>query len=249
MNQVTIVGAGPGDPELITLKGLRAIQSADVILYDALSSDELLKFAQPKAELIYVGKRCGRHSLKQSDINALLLQMTYKHNHVVRLKGGDPFVFGRGHEELSFLQKRNISVKVIPGISSSTGLPLLQDVPLTKRNVAESFWVITGTTKKHQLSNDIKLAAQSKATVVILMGMRKLEEISEIFMSKGKDELPAMVISNGATAEEKIVLGTVKDIYQKTTEQKVGAPGIIILGEVVALHPKFIHQHVIETWN
>lgn len=247
-NKITLIGAGPGDPELITVKGLKALKNADAILYDALSGNTILKYAKPGSELIYVGKRCGKHSLIQSDINALLLQMCKKHNHVVRLKGGDPFVFGRGHEELVFLESHNIVVDVIPGISSVTSLPLLQKVPLTRRNVSQSFWVLTGTTKNHQLSNDLALAAASSATIVILMGMRKLDEICEIFRIKEKSELPVMIVSNGSTPKEKVVLGTISSIVKKVKEENIGAPGIIIAGKVVALHPQFIHQYTLESW-
>jgi len=246
--KVTIVGAGPGDPELITVKGLKAIQSADVILYDALSSEGLLEEARHDAELIYVGKRCGRHSLKQVDINALIRQKALQTDHIVRLKGGDPFVFGRGHEELTDLSKYDIDVEIIPGITSVTSLPLLQSVPLTRRNVSESFWVLTGTTKSHQLSKDIPMAAQSDATVVILMGMRKLSQICDVFTNAGKSKLPVMVISNGSTPQEVVALGDVSDICDKVASAGIEAPGIIIIGEVVALHPSYIHQKVIETW-
>lgn len=247
--KVSIVGAGPGDPELITLKGLNAIKMADVILYDALSSEELLEYSRAGTELIYVGKRCGKHSLKQEDINSLILQMTKKHQHVVRLKGGDPFVFGRGHEELSFLKKFNITVDLIPGISSVTSLPLLQEVPLTRRNISESFWVLTGTTKSHELSKDVYLAAKSDATIVILMGMKKLEKISKVFKNERKGTLPVLVISKGATNDEEIAIGTVETIHEEVTARQIGSPGIIIIGEVVSLHPQFIHQYALEKWN
>jgi len=246
--KVTLVGAGPGDPDLITVKAMKAIQSADAILYDALVGEDILKYASPHAELIYVGKRCGQHSLKQEDINALLAQTARRVGHVVRLKGGDPFIFGRGHEELVFLRKKNIEVQVVPGISSATSLALLQEVPLTRRRVAESFWVITGTTKNHELSKDLTLAAQSTATVVILMGMRKLDEISQLFSNAGKTETPVMVIQNGSQETEKVVLGTVTDISKKVQEAGVGAPGIIIIGEVVSLHPAYVHKKALESW-
>jgi uroporphyrin-III C-methyltransferase len=246
--KVTLVGAGPGDPDLITVKAMKAIQSADAILYDALVGEKILEYAAPYAELIYVGKRCGQHSLTQADINALLAQTAQRVGHVVRLKGGDPFIFGRGHEELVFLKKKGITVNVVPGISSATSLSLLQEVPLTRRRVAESFWVITGTTKSHELSGDISLAAQSTATVVILMGMRKLTEICKLFSNAGKRETPVMVIQNGSQESEKVVLGAINDISKKVKVAGVGAPGIIIIGEVVRLHPEFVHQKTLEAW-
>jgi len=247
--KVTLVGAGPGDAELITVKGMKAIQSANIVLYDALIGAEILDFAGPETELIYVGKRCGQHSLKQEDINALIVQCASRAHQVVRLKGGDPFVFGRGHEELSFLKKHNIEVEVIPGISSSISLPLLQQVPLTKRRIAESFWVLTGTTKSHQLSADIRLAAGSAATLVILMGMRKLPEICDLLQEANKGDVPVMVISNGSTNEEKVALGTATSIVAEVVSLGIGAPGIIVVGEVVSLHPNFVKESVVAQWS
>jgi len=246
--KVTLVRAGPGDPELITVRGMKALQNADVILYDALSSEELLAYAPASCENVYVGKRCGRHSLKQSDINALIIQYALQGKLVVRLKGGDPFVFGRGHEEMVSLQKLNIEVDVIPGISSVTSLPLLQGVPLTRRNVAESFWVMTGTTLDHHLSEDIYQAAKSNGTAVILMGMNKLEEIAAIYETEGRSNLPVMVISKGSTEQEKIAIGTVADIVKKVKDHDLPTPGIIVLGDVVALHPQYVQQKVVESW-
>lgn len=246
--KVTLVGAGPGDLDLITIKAMKAIQSADAILYDALVGEEILEYAAPHAELIYVGKRCGQHSLKQADINALLVQTAQRLGNVVRLKGGDPFIFGRGHEELVFLKKKGIEVSVVPGISSATSLALLQEVPITRRRVAESFWVITGTTKNHELSGDIALAAQSTATVVILMGMRKLNEICDLFSIAGKTAAPVMVIQNGSQTTEKVVLGSIHDIAEKVRTEGVGGPGIIIIGEVVRLHPEYVQQKARVSW-
>jgi len=244
LGKVTLVGAGPGAVDLITVRGMRAIQSADIILYDALSGDDMLAYASDDAELIYVGKRCGQHSLKQPDINALLFQSVSRGKQVVRLKGGDPFIFGRGHEELAFLQNRNVEVEIIPGISSSTSLPLLQNVPLTRRRIAESFWVLTGTTKQHELSGDIEIAARTSATLVILMGMRKLGEIATILARVGKQTVPVMVIQNGSRDDQKVVLGTAQDIVAKVQEAGVGAPGIIVIGEVVGLHPALVQEEV-----
>ena len=239
---VTIVGAGPGDPDLITLKGLKAIQSADVILYDALSNEDLLAYAREGTEKIYVGKRCGRHSLKQADINALLISKSKTSQNIVRLKGGDPFIFGRGHEEYTALQSLGISVKIVPGISSSTSLPLLQKVPLTRRNISESFWVLTGTTKDHEISRDVYDASKSNATVVILMGIKKISQITKIFIEQGKGNVPVMIISKGSQKDEEIVLGSVSDIHQRAMSTSFATPGIIVIGEVVSLHPQFINQ-------
>jgi len=172
--KLTVVGAGPGDPDLITLKAINAIASADVIMYDALVNKELLQYASKKAELIFVGKRKGCYAYQQNQINELIVVSALRGNHVVRLKGGDPFIFGRGAEELEYAKEYAIEVAVVPGISSSAAVPAYQGIPLTKRNASQSFWVITGTTKSHEISTDIALAAKSTATVVILMGMGKL---------------------------------------------------------------------------
>lgn len=243
--RVSLVGAGPGDIELITVKGLKAIQSADAILYDALVDKRLLDEA-PNAIKIFVGKRAGLPCKKQEDINLLIVENAYLHGHVVRLKGGDPFIFGRGHEELNFVENFGIPVEIVPGISSSTSLPLLEKIPVTRRNMSESFWVLTGSTKNHQLSNDIRLAAKSTATMVILMGIRKLNIIVEILRSEGKSEMPVMIIQNGSKADQKTVAGTIDTISSLAAEHKIGTPGIIVIGEVVSLHPSFINQKVLQ---
>jgi len=241
--KITLVGAGPGDPELITIKGLKALQSADVILYDALVNPLLLEEAPENALRIYVGKRVNNHLYSQEEINLLMVQSAYSHGHVVRLKGGDSFVFGRGHEELSFASAFDIEVSVVPGISSCTAVPELQQVPLTRRGVNESFWVMTATTSSGELSKDVKVAATSSATVVILMGMRKLAEIMKVFEVNGKTDTPVMVIQNGSRADENYALGTVKTIAEKVIEKKLNPPGIIVIGEVVKLHPELNLHH------
>jgi len=240
--RITLVGAGPGDPDLITVKGLKAIHSADVILYDALVTEEILMSAPAAAIKVYVGKRANNHRYPQEEINLMMIQMAYNHGHVVRLKGGDPFIFGRGHEELEYARSFDIPVTIIPGISSCIAVPELQEVPLTRRGVNESFWVITGTTTSGQISDDIELAAQSSATVVILMGMRKIVEITDLFKQYGKADTAAMVIRNGSRAEEKCYTGRVRDIADKVNSECAGQPGIIVIGDVVELHPDIMEQ-------
>lgn len=247
--KVSLVGAGPGDLELITVKGLKAIQSADVILYDALSNVDLIKEAPRGAVKIFVGKRAGKHSLKQEEINLLIVQSAYRYGHVVRLKGGDPFVFGRGHEELLYLQSFNIPVELIPGISSAISLPMLQAVPLTRRGVSESFWVLTGTTKSKQLSKDIQLAMQSSATLVVLMAIKKLKLIQSLFVDAGKSQTPVMVIQNGSRSNENVAIGTMKEIVALAESKNIGTPGIIVIGEAVALHPNLISTKVLAKWK
>jgi len=245
--KITLVGAGPGDPELITLKGLKAIQSADVILYDALANPALLEEAPASARKIYVGKRAGKHQFKQEEINLLLVQSAYLYGHAVRLKGGDSFVFGRGHEEMEFARAFDIETSVVPGISSCIAVPELQEVPLTRRGINESFWVITATTKSGQLSKDLPLAAQSSATVVVLMGLRKLPEIVSLFQKQGKQDTPVMVVQNGSRVNEQFALGTIDTIEATVKEKGLGTPAIIIIGEVVSLHPELLEKVNITT--
>ncbi|SDB56047.1 uroporphyrin-III C-methyltransferase [Flavobacteriaceae bacterium MAR_2010_188] len=232
--KLTIVGAGPGDPDLITVKAIKAIKSADVILYDALVNIELLNYANPKAEIFFVGKRAGCYAYQQEQINDLIVSRAKSHGHVVRLKGGDPFIFGRGAEELDYVSDFGIETAMVPGISSSSAVPAYQGIPLTRRGVSESFWVITGTTKSHLLSEDVKVAAQSTATVVILMGMSKLKEITEVFTLAGKSKMPIAIIQNGTTEFEKSGFGTIETICDVVKDQKLANPAIIIIGDVVA---------------
>ncbi len=231
--KLTVVGAGPGDPELITLKAIKALQRADVVLYDALVNAELLDHVNPNAELIFVGKRRGCYRYQQEQINELIVARGKSHGHVVRLKGGDPFIFGRGAEEMEYAAQHGLEVVMVPGISSSIAVPAYQNVPLTKRGSAESFWVITGTTKQHKLSEDVALAAKSNATVVILMGMGKLSQITSLFEQEGKGNVPVAIIQEGTTPQEKVGVGTVNTITAVVEEKQLSNPAIIVIGEVV----------------
>jgi uroporphyrin-III C-methyltransferase len=231
--KLTVVGAGPGDADLITLKGVKAIESADVILYDALINEELLKYAPQDAELIFVGKRKGCYAFQQEQINELIVSKANEKGHVVRLKGGDPFVFGRGAEEIDYVKSFGLETFVVPGISSAMAVPAYLGIPLTKRGASESFWVITGTTKAHQLSKDVAIAAKSTATVVILMGMGKLEEIVRIFSEENKQDTPIAIIQEGTTENEKSGFGTIDTICKVVREKQLTNPAIIIIGDVV----------------
>ena len=230
---VTLVGAGPGDPDLLTIKGAKALAEADVVLYDALANEEILTYAPKKSIKIFVGKRKGCHEYSQDQINQLIVDNALTYGHVVRLKGGDPFIFGRGSEEIDFIESFGIPTSVVPGISSSIAVPAYQGISLTKRGVSESFWVITGTTSDRKLSNDVALAAQSSATVVILMGMSKLTQIIDLFQKESKGETPVAIIQNGTTAQEKIGVGTINTIEQVVAQQQLSSPAIIVIGEVV----------------
>jgi uroporphyrin-III C-methyltransferase len=230
---LTLVGAGPGDPELITLKAIKALKAADIVLYDALVSDEILDFIPPETPTLCVGKRAGKHSYKQEEINELIVESANVYGHVVRLKGGDPFVFGRATEEVEVAEANGIEVHIVPGISSALGVPASQHIPVTSRGVSESFWVITGTTKEGQLSSDIALAAKSTATVVISMGFNKLQEIMTCFEQEGKSNTPVAIIQNGTLKNEKISIGTVATMATQALRDEMGSPAIIVVGDVV----------------
>lgn len=242
----TLVGAGPGDPDLLTLKGVKALQSADVVLYDALANDALLAYAPARALKVFVGKRAGKHSAAQQDINSLIVKYAFQLGHVVRLKGGDPYIFGRGHEEQEVAEKAGIPTEVVPGISSAYAMPALQGIPLTKRGLNESFWVITGTTRSGAISNDIHLAAQSTATVVILMGMSKLKEIQQTFAACNKHDTPVAIIQNGSLPTEKVGVARVENMVEMAKKHQLSSPAIIIIGEVVSVHPEFISRKFLE---
>ena len=230
--KLTVVGAGPGDVDLITLKGVKALANANVVLYDALVDVGLLQYA-PSAEHIFVGKRRGCYTYQQDQINELIVSRAKSHGHVVRLKGGDPFVFGRGAEEMEYAAGYGLEVAMVPGISSSVSVPAAQHIPVTKRGAAESFWVITGTTKEHKLSKDVHLAAKSSATVVILMGMSKLPAIVELFKKENKANTPIAIIQNGTRKNEKVGVGTIASIEEIVKKQELANPAIIIIGDVV----------------
>jgi uroporphyrin-III C-methyltransferase len=230
--KLILVGAGPGDPELISVKGLKALQAADVVMYDALVSEELLQHA-PNAVKVFCGKRAGTHYMKQDEINRQIVEHAQRYGTVVRLKGGDPFIFGRGQEELEYAEKHGIPTAIIPGISSATALATSRKIPLTKRGITESVWVTTGTTSCGALSDDIELAAQSSATVVILMGIGKLPEIVKVFQKYKPATYPMAIIQNGTLPDEKVVCGHLVTIQDKVAKENITAPAIIIVGEVV----------------
>lgn len=237
---LTLVGAGPGNGELITLKGIRALQKADVVLYDDLANASLLDFAPEQSVRMYVGKRAGRTGYSQDEINTLIVRLALEHGHVVRLKGGDPYVFGRGYEEQEHARRFGIDAEVVPGVSSCIAVPAAQGIPVTCRGVSESFWVITGTTRTGDLSDDMRLAVQSKATVVVLMGVSKLSEICAMYSNAGRSNVPMAVVQNGTRPDEQCVVGQVWNISQLVAEAGMGAPAVLIIGEVVTLHPAYI---------
>ena len=193
----------------------------------------MLDYINPNAEQIFVGKRRGCYKYQQEQINELIVERAKSKGHVVRLKGGDPFIFGRGAEEMEYAANFGVEVAMVPGISSSMAVAANQNIPVTKRGSSESFWVITGTTKEHKISKDIELAAKSNATVVVLMGMSKLPQIVALFKAEGKNKLPVAIIQNGTRPDEKVGIGTVDTIEDIVAEKGLKNPAIILLGEVV----------------
>ena len=260
MGKVYLVGAGPGDPELITVKGLNIIKQCDCIIYDRLAGDELVSYVPAECEQIYVGKEPGMHYRKQDEINEILVECAEKHERVVRLKGGDPFVFGRGGEEVEALMMAGIEFEVIPGITSAIAVPECAGIPVTHRETARSFHVITGHTKgsnnypdyphkserhktyeneliKHDAEEsltgiDFPNLAHQEGTLVFLMGLSNLKAIADNLIANGKPEYtPAAVISDGTTIYEMQVRGTLADIADRVKEAKLSSPAVIVIGE------------------
>jgi len=232
-SRISLVGAGPGDPELLTLKGLRMIRSADVILYDALLSEEILDFARPGIPLLYVGKRCGKHAMSQEAISQLLVESALRHGHAVRLKGGDPFVFGRGGEEWLAAESVGIPVSVIPGVSSALAVPALAGIPLTHRGVSRGFWVLTATTKERKLSEEMEEAARSGATVVVLMGTRKVAQIAALFLQHRAADTLLALLQAGSLPESCTTVGVISETAEIIAAAENGERGVLVIGEVV----------------
>ncbi|MEM8763202.1 MAG: uroporphyrinogen-III C-methyltransferase [Bacteroidota bacterium] len=242
--KVSLVGAGPGNKDLITVKGLRLLQDADAILYDALIDKSLLDDISAHIPKIYVGKRCGKHFQKQEEINCLLVECAFNYGHVVRLKGGDPFVFGRASEEIDHVESFGIPVEVVPGVSSAIAVPSSQGIPLTKRGVASSFWVMTATKRDGSFSEDLKHASQSSATMVILMGVRKFTEITNEIKQFRGGLTPVALIQNGTLSYERCHIGTLNSTNEMFSSIDVTQPGIIIVGNVVSEHPSFFEEEI-----
>ena len=241
--KLTLVGAGPGDPELITLKGVRALREADVVLYDALANEELLDYAE-NAEKIFVGKRKGMHKFIQEKIQDLIVEHALQGKHVVRLKGGDPFVFGRGSEELKYVIQKGIEIAIVSGVTSAIAAPASFGISLTQRGVNESFRVITGTRSDLKLSEDVEAAADSNTTIVVLMGMSKLEKIVNTFKAKGKNDIPVAIIENGTKEHERLAVGTIDSILEVVNEKRMSNPSIIVIGETVK-ESEVLYSHIL----
>ena len=239
--KVFIVGAGPGDPKLITLKAVEAIKSSDVVLYDRLVSKKIVAMIPKKAEKMYVGRDVGDDYKHKDTTNDLMVKLAKKNKNVVRLKGGDPFIFGRGGEEAEFLRKHKVKYEIIPGITSGIGSAEYSGIPLTHRDYASSVVFVTGheDAKKKEGIVDWKKLAKAVDTIVIMMGLSRLEIISKKLISGGLDKnTPVAVIQNGTTDEHRLIKGTLSNISKKVNEAKIKPPTIIIVGKVVNLSDK-----------
>jgi uroporphyrin-III C-methyltransferase len=257
--RVVLLGAGPGDPELVTLRGLRWLRRAEVVVYDHLVSPLLLEEAPPSALRIFAGKSRGNHCLPQSAINALLVHHADAGRLVVRLKGGDPFVFGRGGEEALACVAAGIPVEAVPGVSSAVAVPAVAGIPVTHRGLASSFAVVTGheDPSKPGRQVDWERLAGAVDTLVILMGVAALPEIARRLMAGGRDpETPAAVIHRGTTPAEEVVTGTLADIARRAV--RLPPPSTIVIGDVVRLREclhrvdagiSAVHPALIDVWS
>ena len=239
--KVFIVGAGPGDPKLITLKAVESIKSADVVLYDRLVSKKIVAMIPKRAEKMYVGRDVGDDYKHQDTTNDMMVKFAKKNKNVVRLKGGDPFIFGRGGEEAEFLRKHKVKYEIIPGITSGIGSAEYSGIPLTHRKFASSVVFVTGheDAKKSEGVVDWKRLAKAVDTIVIMMGLSRLDIISKKLISGGLSKnTPVAVIQNGTTDEHRMIKGTLSNISKKISEAKIKPPSIIVVGKVVNLSDK-----------
>ncbi len=236
---VYLVGAGPGDPELFTLRGARLVAGADVVVYDNLVAPAILDLAPPQAERIYVGKKAADHSRPQDEINQLLLELARQNKRVVRLKGGDPFIFGRGGEEMEVLVDAGIHVEVIPGVTAAAGVSAYAGIPLTHREHAQSVVFATGFLKAGKVDLDWPMLARPQQTVVIYMGISRLADICAQFIAHGlAPTTPAGVIERGTTHAQRVVVADLATLPQRVLEEGVRPPSLTVIGSVVGLYPK-----------
>lgn len=236
LGKVYICGAGPGDPELTTLKAKRLLETCDVILYDRLVTKDILKQVPVRARKIYVGRKSGDPTVNQKKTNGLMLSLAKAGKKVLRLKGGDPFIFGRGGEEIEFLSSNGIEFEVIPGVPSFSAAAVYAKIPLTYRNISSSVALVTGHEDPEKAGSPVnwKRLAKSVDTIVVLMGMERLENIIKGLTSGGlSSKTPVGIIENATTSEQRVILGKLDNIVLKVKEYSIQSPSIIIIGEVV----------------
>ncbi len=229
---VYLVGAGPGDPDLLTLKAVEVLKKADVVIYDRLANEKILNHAKG-AKLIYVGKKAGEHYKNHDEINQILVKEAKNNDLVVRLKGGDPFVFGRGGEEMLALLEEGIPSEIIPGVTSAIGVPTTIGLPVTHRGVATSFTIVTGHEDPTKSEKQVKWDFKAD-TIIILMGVGKLEDNTRELMKHKDPQTPVCVIESGTLPEQRIITGTLEDIHQKD----INPPALVIIGRVVDIFKK-----------
>lgn len=234
-NKVYLVGAGPGDPELLTVKGLRLIQSADVVVYDRLVSKEIMALVSPSAKLIYVGKKLDHHFVPQEEINQILIDQAASGASVVRIKGGDPFIYGRGGEEVQELARAGVSFEVIPGITAASGATAYAGIPLTHRDHSQSVQFITGHLKAHGKDINWKSLAHDNHTLVFYMGLKQSPVIMQNLLDNNLDpKTPCAIIEKGTTKEQKVYTGELSQLAEMA--QKAISPALIVVGSVTQLH-------------
>lgn len=234
--KVFLVGAGPGDARLITIKGLKCIEAADVVVYDRLANPVLLRSMKPGAEKVYVGKTSGRHTMKQDEINQLLVDLALQGKNVVRLKGGDPSVFGRVGEEAGLLRKHGIPYEIVPGVTAAIAVPAYAGIPVTHRELASSLTIVTGHESQEKLDKSIKWdeVSRIKGTLVFMMGVAKIGYISRQLIKHGRSpDTPVALIRWGTRAEQETLVGTLDNIEAKVAESGFAAPAVIVIGEAV----------------